>query len=138
VQFSLKFFSRLPIVKLQVNHSEVSRMRINSGMPADFAVEAGRSTKSGGTTAAHAADSHETAGADTTALSTGQDRVSTLISELRNVPEVRQEKVDALRAAIQRGEHQVAPEQIAAAMYRDMASLTSAGSAAELGVNVGS
>jgi flagellar biosynthesis anti-sigma factor FlgM len=110
-------------------------MRINSGIPTDFAVEAGR-TKNGGTTA-RVLDPREIGSVDdTTALSTAvQDRASELVSELRNLPEVRQEKVDTLRATIQRGEYQVSPEQIAAAMYRDMASLTGAGSTAELGVN---
>lgn len=99
-------------------------MRINSELPTDFAVEAGRSTRSGQTATTQSADPAKAAGVDTTTLSTGQDQVSTLIAELRNVPEVRREKVDALRTAIQRGEYHVTPEQTAAAMYRDIASVT--------------
>jgi negative regulator of flagellin synthesis FlgM len=110
-------------------------MRIDSNIPTDFAVEAGRSAKNGQTTATRTADSNELAKVDTTALSAAQDQVGTLISELQNLPEVRQGKVNALQTAIQRGEYKIAPEQIAAALYRDMASLT--GSSADVGINAG-
>ncbi len=110
-------------------------MRISSGMPADFVVEAGYSTKNNGT-AVREADSQETTRVDTTALSTGQDRVAGLVSQLNSLPDVRQDKVDSLRTAIQQGQYKVSPEQIAAAMYRDMASFTGADTT-EFGLNAG-
>ncbi len=108
-------------------------MRVSSGVPAELALEAGYSTKRGGS-GVRDADSQKTSGVDTTALSTGQGRVAALVSQLQNVPDVRQDKVDSLRTAIQQGEYKVSPEQIAAAMYRDTATQTGSGTT-EFGIN---
>jgi negative regulator of flagellin synthesis FlgM len=56
---------------------------------------------------------------DTATLSTASAIVSQLTNEALAAPEVRQNKVDALRQAIQNGEYQVDPGTIADAMIKE-------------------
>ena len=97
-------------------------MRINSGMQADITAQAIGTDKASGI-ARQTAEATECDGIDSTVLTEHQDAVSVLQAQANALPDQRQEKVDALRASIQNGEYQVSPEQIAAAMYRDMFSV---------------
>jgi negative regulator of flagellin synthesis FlgM len=58
-------------------------------------------------------------GQDTATLSTDSAAVGQLTGKVLATPEVRQDKVEALRQAIQRGEYKVEPEKIADAMIRE-------------------
>jgi negative regulator of flagellin synthesis FlgM len=56
---------------------------------------------------------------DTATLSTDSAMVSQLANQVLASSEVRQDKVEALQQAIQRGEYKVEPEKIADAMIRE-------------------
>jgi len=61
-------------------------------------------------------------GSDRAELSPDQVRVQSLASQVNELPDVRQEKVNQLGLAIQQGHYDVTPEQTAAAMLDDMRS----------------
>jgi flagellar biosynthesis anti-sigma factor FlgM len=61
-----------------------------------------------------------TAGAVDVQLSTSSGQVAALTQQALNAPAVRTDRVDALRQAINNGNHSVTNEQVAAAMYSDM------------------
>ena len=56
---------------------------------------------------------------DAAYLPTARDTMNSLKARLRAVAEVRQQKVDELRQAIQSGTYEVSPQRIAAAMLAD-------------------
>lgn len=60
-----------------------------------------------------------TSDADGASLSTGLT-VSTLAAQLQQMPDVRQERVAALRQAIQSGQYQVSNDQIANALHNQL------------------
>jgi len=70
------------------------------------------------TSAPPGTESNEVSGTevDAASLSTSST-VSALAAQLRQMPDVRQERVAALRQAIQSGEYQVSDEQIADALH---------------------
>jgi flagellar biosynthesis anti-sigma factor FlgM len=57
---------------------------------------------------------------DTTGLSTGHDQVQTLAANLNQVPEVRQQRVEALRQSVLGGSYEISPGRIAAAMLSEV------------------
>jgi negative regulator of flagellin synthesis FlgM len=63
-----------------------------------------------------AASSAEEVGEDTATLSADTSSVSSLTQQALSAPSIRQDKVDALRQAIQSGQYQLEPDQIAQAM----------------------
>jgi flagellar biosynthesis anti-sigma factor FlgM len=97
-------------------------MRIDSGLPNDLTMVAERTTAPGAA-AAQKGNIGQNGNDDEIMLSDSQDTVQMLESQLSSVPEVREAKVNALRAAIQSGQYHVSPGQIAAAMYQDIFSL---------------
>ena len=66
-----------------------------------------------------AENSNEPVTTDTTALSTGKANIESLAAQALNSPEVRQDKVDALRQMIKAGDYKVDPQAIASAMIRE-------------------
>jgi len=56
---------------------------------------------------------------DRATLSAGKANVETLATQVLNSPEIRQDKVEALRQAITSGQYKVDPGAIAEAMIRD-------------------
>jgi flagellar biosynthesis anti-sigma factor FlgM len=98
----------MPLLKL-----EVSLMRIDSNFPLQRGAETEKSNKAsaGKFVPAQTEGSHES----------GEDSVtlSSLASKALDTPEVRQDKVDSLRAAIQNGSYSVDPNQTADAMLSD-------------------
>lgn len=56
---------------------------------------------------------------DTTSLSYGRANVGTLTSQALSSPDLRQDKIDALRQAISSGQYKAEPQQIAEAMLRE-------------------
>ncbi len=71
-----------------------------------------------------AEEARETPGApdpdDATTLASSQHTVQSLAARLANVPEIRQQKVTALRQAVQNGRYRVSDQQIAQAVYTVM------------------
>lgn len=61
---------------------------------------------------------HEQAN-DKATLSLGQDKTGTLVSEAMTAPEIRLQKVEALRQAISSGEYKIEPDKIAAAILQE-------------------
>lgn len=88
-------------------------MRIDSNFPLQRGNETEKSNKSvaGKFVPSQAEGSHES----------GEDSVtlSSLASKALDTPEVRQDKVDSLRSAIQNGSYTVDPDQTADAMLSD-------------------
>lgn len=56
---------------------------------------------------------------DVAHLSSGSDAVQKLKTQLDAVPDVRQQRVDALRQAISDGTYKISPQAVAAAMLTD-------------------
>ena len=70
----------------------------------------------------HATSTSEVHGAGedaTTSLSYYHANISTLTSQALSSPDIRQDKVDALRQAITSGEYKAVPQQIAEAMLQE-------------------
>jgi len=59
-----------------------------------------------------------TAGEDAATLSVDSARVNSLVAKALDAPDIRHDKVEALRQAVQNGEYAVDPAQIAEAMIR--------------------
>jgi negative regulator of flagellin synthesis FlgM len=57
---------------------------------------------------------------DKAQLSVDSERIEQLKADLSRVPEVRQERVDALRQAIGNGNYQVTDQQLAAAIHSEL------------------
>jgi negative regulator of flagellin synthesis FlgM len=70
------------------------------------------------TTATSAAGTEPTVGEDAATLSVGSANVNSLVAKALDAPDVRQDKVEALRQAVQNGEYKLDPAQIAEAMIR--------------------
>ena len=54
-------------------------------------------------------------------LSTSSNQVAALAQQAASAPAVRTDRVDALRQAVRNGDYSASNEQVAAAMYSDMA-----------------
>ncbi|HEY1462904.1 MAG TPA: flagellar biosynthesis anti-sigma factor FlgM [Terriglobales bacterium] len=86
-------------------------MRIDSNLPLQRGTETEKSNKSSVT------DKFRSSRADeSTELGGDSVTLSSLASKALESPEVRQDKVDSLRSAIQNGSYSVDPDQIADAM----------------------
>ena len=57
---------------------------------------------------------------DTVQLSDTQATLSNLVSQLSNVPDIRQAKVDALRSQIQSGQYQIDNHRVASAIVDEL------------------
>lgn len=64
------------------------------------------------------ADADQTVGEDTATLSVGTD-TKALAAKALESPETRQDKIEALRQAVQNGIYKIEPDKIAEAMIRD-------------------
>jgi flagellar biosynthesis anti-sigma factor FlgM len=122
---SLKYFNPLPIVKLQGNSVEEERMRID-GNGAQPLPENGQSNQS-------VATGINTTGAANGALGVGvgvdedQAQLSGTLAQLQGLatqgsqlPEVRAEKVNALRQVVESGSYQPSSAQVAGALFDHM------------------
>jgi flagellar biosynthesis anti-sigma factor FlgM len=95
---------------------EETAMRIDLNAIIPNAPDPGQSTKSGSRTASSASSSEGPAGADTAKLSQDLGRVQELASQVSQLPEIRQDKVEALQRAIEEGSYRVTPGQAAEAL----------------------
>jgi flagellar biosynthesis anti-sigma factor FlgM len=94
-------------------------MRIDLNASLLGAPDAARPNKSSSRNGA-ASSSRETADGDVTQLSPDQIRLRSLESRVNSMPEIRQERVEALGKAIRNGTYDVTPEQTAEAMLSDV------------------
>jgi flagellar biosynthesis anti-sigma factor FlgM len=68
--------------------------------------------------ATSAASAEPTVGEDAATVSVGSASVNSLVAKALDAPAIRQDKVEALCQAVQNGEYEVDPAQIAEAMIR--------------------
>ena len=94
-------------------------MRIDLNPKSPEAVDAGQPAQSGSRAVSGSAG-RATSGEDTAHLSLDQARVGALAAQVNNLPEVRQEKVDALSRAVRDGSYNPSAEKTAAAMIAEM------------------
>jgi flagellar biosynthesis anti-sigma factor FlgM len=115
----LKVSYQLPITQLQGNtvaRGAARRIDLNlSAMP-----ELGRSSDAvGGTKSADVTRAAAPNADDVAHLSSGSDAVAKLKVHLDTVPEIRQQRVEALKQAIRDGTYKISPPSVATAMLAD-------------------
>jgi flagellar biosynthesis anti-sigma factor FlgM len=98
-------------------------MRIDLNPAAQPFTESNRGS-AGGTAAtgssAASSGSGRVAGEDQAELSGAHIQVAALVAQASQLPEVREQRVQALRQAIQRGRYQSSPEEVAGAVFTHM------------------
>ncbi|HUK23294.1 MAG TPA: flagellar biosynthesis anti-sigma factor FlgM [Terriglobales bacterium] len=94
-------------------------MQVNLNPRSPEAQDVGQAAQTAARASA-AAGSGTSVAEDKAQLSSDQARVQSLAAQVNNAPEIRQEKVEALRRVIREGSYQVTPEQTAEAMLSDM------------------
>jgi flagellar biosynthesis anti-sigma factor FlgM len=88
-------------------------MKIDGSNPVTYIQPAAQSRSSSSTKTRFSVPE---SGSDETEFSSVSDTAG-LLSQLQQMPDVRQQRVEALREAIQNGQYQVADRQIASALY---------------------
>jgi flagellar biosynthesis anti-sigma factor FlgM len=110
----------LPILELQGKFkARQSNMRIDLNSPPQPSHDSNRSRTSSASNDGPSA-SHRLAGEDQAQLSGIHARGQALAAQISQLPEVRQEWVEALRQAIQNGQYQTSPEKVAGALFDHM------------------
>jgi flagellar biosynthesis anti-sigma factor FlgM len=117
---SLRYLNPLPIVELQGGSVEEQRMRID-GNGAPPLPENGRSNQPVTTS------NHTSAAAGTLGLGEDQDQLSGTLAQIQGLaaqvsqfPDVREEKVNALRQVVNSGGYQPSSDQVAGALFDHM------------------
>jgi flagellar biosynthesis anti-sigma factor FlgM len=77
-------------------------------------------TPNAATAASSSSSSAPGTGEDQAVLSGALVQVQALVAQASQLPEVRQERVSALRQAVQSGTYQASPEQVAGAVFAHM------------------
>jgi flagellar biosynthesis anti-sigma factor FlgM len=99
-------------------------MKIDSHLPLPSDRPAERIT-SGASSPAKPAEKKAETHSDKVLLLTDQETIEALKANLKGLPEVRWERVDALRQAVQNGTFQVTDHQLADAMLDDLLTIRS-------------
>ena len=89
-------------------------MRIDSGLPIQPQLEIDRTQKKPASTT-----NDKSMSGVTSELSQDAVRLSSLVNHVKSSPEIREEKVKALRDSISSGTYEVSPEALADAIMRD-------------------
>jgi flagellar biosynthesis anti-sigma factor FlgM len=95
-------------------------MRIENNPAAQALPESGRTSNSNSASGQALSTASNALGEDQAQLSGGHVQVQALAAQALQFPEVRQEKVNALRQVVLSGGYQVSPEQVAGAMFDHM------------------
>jgi flagellar biosynthesis anti-sigma factor FlgM len=99
-------------------------MRIDLNPAAQALSENHRSGAAGTTATGNSATSHAATGGlgeeDQAELCRAHAQVQALVAQAAQLPDVREERVQALRQAIQRGYYQSSPEEVAGAVFAHM------------------
>ena len=93
------------------------RIDLNQGPQSLPEIDRQNPAASSGSSAAHAA----APGADEAQFSGSHAQVQALVAQASQLPEVRQERVESLRQAVQRGQYKASAEQTAGAVFAHMA-----------------
>lgn len=99
-------------------------MRIDSNQAAPLLPEtgqSGRSSSTGASAAENRASISRVLGEDSAQLSGAHLQVQALVAQALQFPEVRQEKVDALRQSVLSGSYQPTSKQVAEAVFAHLA-----------------
>ena len=94
-------------------------MRINPNSPATIGPAAERVTDAGRTASSGRKDETARAG-DSAQVSFDQEKLQQLKVELSRVPEIRQERVDALRRTLLEGNYRIDEHRVAEAVWADL------------------
>jgi negative regulator of flagellin synthesis FlgM len=89
------------------------KIDLNSSTPDPVITPRGNNSGAASTSQVHAG------GEDTATLSFDQANIGALTSQAMASPDVRQDKIDALRQAISTGQYKVEPDQVAGAMLQE-------------------
>jgi flagellar biosynthesis anti-sigma factor FlgM len=93
-------------------------MRIDLNHESQALPETSRSTAQGtAAAAASASTSQALGGEDQAELSGAPAQVQALVAQAAQLPEVREERVQALRQAVERGNYTIDPEAVAGALF---------------------
>ena len=96
-------------------------MRIDSNQTVPLSPESGRSSSAGASGVEKRAPIRSALGEDSAQLSGAQVQVQALVAQALQFPEVRQEKVDALRQSVFGGSYQPTAKQVAEAVFAHLA-----------------
>jgi flagellar biosynthesis anti-sigma factor FlgM len=110
----------VPIVQLQGDFGEEINMRINLNQGAQEIPESGRTKNSSLASADAQASASSAPGEDSTQLSGTHIQVQALVAQALQFPEVRQEKVNALRQLVESGSYQPSAQQVGDALFDHM------------------
>jgi flagellar biosynthesis anti-sigma factor FlgM len=95
-------------------------MRIDGNQPAQSLPESGRSGNPSPASGEARNSASSPLGEDQAQFSGAQGQVQALAEQTLQLPEIRQQKVDALRQAVLGGSYQISPKQVAEAMFAHM------------------
>ena len=95
-------------------------MRIDPQIPTTDATAVTSASNQRSGAAANTSGGVAGAPTDSVQLSSAQSVLSSLVLQLANVPDVRQQKVDALRTQIQSGQYQIHNQQVANAIVDEL------------------
>jgi flagellar biosynthesis anti-sigma factor FlgM len=95
-------------------------MRIDGNQTAQPLPESGRSANSGPAGSEAASSAGSPLGEDQARFSGGQGQIQALVGQALQFPEIREEKVNALRQAVLGGTYQASSKQFADAMFVHM------------------
>jgi flagellar biosynthesis anti-sigma factor FlgM len=95
-------------------------MRIDLHSKTPQAADSEKPTRHAASAPPSAASTRPELGSDEARLSLEHTRVQSLVASAHRLPEVRQEKVDALQRAVDNGGYNVSSEQVAEAMFAEM------------------
>jgi flagellar biosynthesis anti-sigma factor FlgM len=116
----LKFFNVPSILELQGKFkAREQNMRIDLNHESQALPETSRSSAPGAA-AASASASQVLGGEDQAELSGAHAQVQALVAQAAQLPEVREERVQALRQAVERGGYAASPEAVASALVTHM------------------
>ena len=96
-------------------------MRIDSNQTAPLLPESGRSSSAGSSGTENRAAISSSLGEDSAQLSGAHVQVQALVAQALQFPEVRQEKVDALRQSVLSGSYRPTSKQVAEAVFAHLA-----------------
>jgi flagellar biosynthesis anti-sigma factor FlgM len=95
-------------------------MRVDSSQEVQSLPESGRSGSPGGAGGDARSSVSSTLGEDQAQFSGARGRVQALAKQVLQFPEIRQEKVDALRQVVLDGSYQISSKQLAGAVFAHM------------------
>jgi flagellar biosynthesis anti-sigma factor FlgM len=96
------------------------RIDLNLNNNSQPLTETGRTSAQNARTAGSSSASHAPGGEDQAELSGTLVQVQALVAQASQLPDVRTERIHALRLAIQSGQYQSSPEKVAGAVFAHM------------------